>query len=149
MVSSYTGRHYIPFLYKTRSWVFEHLQEGLCGVGRCVQLIPVSIVHSSFRLRRILLVSAFYAFNFSLARLFMDIKTGTMLLSLQTKTENLPFHVKHRDLVSSKIKKEESVFYIDSMLITTLLLQRTQSPAVISVYPKNHPFAYHLNIWIG
>lgn len=151
-VSSFPGRHVIPFLQKTRSRVFERVQKGPCGLGRCVQFIPVSTVSSSFSLGRILLASAFYAFIFFLARLFTDIKTASMLLSIQMKTENLPFHVKHRALASSKIKKEENVFFLFDPTFTTtlhysrsLLLQGTQSPAAICLCPKYHTFAYHLN----
>lgn len=42
MVSSFTGRHHIPFLQETRSWVFECVWKEPCGLGRYVQLIPVS-----------------------------------------------------------------------------------------------------------
>lgn len=48
--------------------------------------------------------------------LFMNIKTIFMLLSIQVKTENLPFHVTLRGLASSKIKKEEKVVCISTSL---------------------------------
>lgn len=150
MVSSYTGRHYIPFLWKTRSWVFGYVQKGLCSLGRCVQLIPVNTVHSSSSLGRILLVSAFYAFIFFLARLFMDIKTVTTLLSLQMNTENLPFHVKHRDLASSKIKKEEkAVFILTSLWQSHSILGRDSCYYLYT--PKESPICIppERDSWMG
>lgn len=73
-------------------------------------------VYCLFSLGKILVAYVFYACIPFLALLSMNIEAISVLLSIQIKMENFPFHVMHRGLASGKIQKEEKVVFISTPL---------------------------------
>lgn len=86
-VSSFAGRHCTPFLWKTSSWVFEYAWEGPCGLGRCAQLIPISICLLLLQPWKDSAGFCILCSHLFTSRLFMNIKIASILLSIQMKTK--------------------------------------------------------------
>lgn len=100
-------------------------------------------VYCPFSLGTILVAYVFYACIPFLALLSMNIKALSVLLSIQIKMENLPFHVTHTEVwLLAKLRKRKGWFYIHPTLTATLhdrkplLCLQVPQPPVLSLHAQ-------------